>query len=54
MVFAVIHFIVAAFAVLMQVAKGKRAWQYVWMIPLIYALVAGVEALLAGSIVGLM
>jgi hypothetical protein len=53
-IFGVFHLVVAAFAVLMQIGKGKRAWQYVWAIPLIYALVAGVEALLAGSIVGLM
>jgi hypothetical protein len=53
-VFAVFHGAVAAFAILMQVGKGKRAWQNVWIIPLIYALVAGVEALLAGSFVGLM
>jgi hypothetical protein len=52
--FAVIHLTVAAFAVLMQLGKGKKAWQYVWAIPLLYSLVAGVEALLAGSIVGLM
>jgi len=45
---------VAAFAVIMQLGKGKRAWQYVWTIPLLYAAVAGIEALLAGSVVGLM
>ena len=53
-VFAVFHLGVAGFAVLMQFGKGKHAWQYVWIIPLFYALVAGVEVLLAGSIVGLM
>jgi len=45
---------VAGFAVLMQLGKGKHAWQYVWIIPLVYSVVAGVEALMAGSIVGLM
>jgi hypothetical protein len=53
-VFAVFHFVVAGFAVLMQLGKGKSAWQYVWIIPLVYSLIAGVEALLAGSFVGLM
>jgi hypothetical protein len=38
----------------MQLGKGKSAWQYVWIIPLVYAFVAGVEALLAGTITGLM
>lgn len=54
LIFGVFHLAVAAFAVLMQLGKGKKAWQYVWAIPLLYILVAGVEALLAGSIVGLM
>lgn len=53
-IFAVFHMVVAAFAVLMQLGKGKRAWQYVWIIPLIYAIIAGIEAILAGSFVGLM
>jgi len=53
-IYAGFHMAVAAFAVLMQLGKGKKAWQYVWTIPLLYCLVAGIEALLAGSIVGLM
>ncbi|TAQ90912.1 hypothetical protein B7494_g761 [Chlorociboria aeruginascens] len=52
-IFAVFHLTVAGFAVLVQLGKGKSAWQYVWIIPLVYALIAGIEALLAGSIVGL-
>lgn len=52
-IFAVFHWVVAAFAVVMQLGKGKNAWQYVWIIPLVYSLIAGVEALLAGSFVGL-
>lgn len=53
-VYAVFHFAVAGFAVLMQFRNGKSALQYIWAIPLVYALIAGVEALIAGSIVGLM
>lgn len=45
---------VAVYAVAMQLGKGKNAWQYAWIIPLVYAFIAGVEALLAGSLVGLM
>ncbi|KAG9232037.1 hypothetical protein BJ875DRAFT_98495 [Amylocarpus encephaloides] len=52
-IFAVFHAVVAAFAVAMQLGKGEKAWKYVWIIPLFYALTAGVEALMAGSIVGL-
>ncbi|TVY30707.1 Uncharacterized protein LHYA1_G000338 [Lachnellula hyalina] len=51
-IYAVFHGAVAGFAVLMQLGKGKHAWQHVWIIPLLYALIAGIEALLAGSIVG--
>jgi hypothetical protein len=53
-VYAVFHLVAAVFAVCMQLGKGKSAWKYVWIIPLVYAAVAGIEALLAGSIVGLM
>jgi len=52
-IFALFHVVVAVFAVYMQLGKGMSAWKYVWLIPLVYALVAGVEALLAGSFVGL-
>ncbi|KAH8805581.1 hypothetical protein F5884DRAFT_451893 [Xylogone sp. PMI_703] len=50
--FAATHLAVAGFAVLMQLGKGKSAWKYAWGIPLLYAFIGGVEALLAGSIVG--
>lgn len=53
-IFGTFHLVVAAFAVAMQLGKGKSAWKYVWFIPLVYVLIAGVEALLAGSFVGLM
>lgn len=52
--YAVCHIVVVVFAVLMQVGKGKKAWKYVWTFPIIYCAIAGVEALLAGSLVGLM
>jgi len=51
--FATVHLAVAAFAVLMQLGKGKSAWKHVWIIPLVYAFVAGIEALIAGSFLGL-
>jgi hypothetical protein len=42
----------------MQVGKGKQGlisnWKYLWLVPIGYVVVAGVEALVAGSIVGVM
>ncbi|KAL3417316.1 integral membrane protein [Phlyctema vagabunda] len=52
-IFGSFHMVVAGFAVAMQIGKGKSAWKYVWLIPMVYALLAGIEALLAGSFVGL-
>ncbi|EHK96990.1 hypothetical protein M7I_7315 [Glarea lozoyensis 74030] len=52
--FAVFHLTVAAWAVAMQLSKNKKAWKYVWIIPLVYILIAGIEALMAGTITGLM
>lgn len=44
------HALVAGFAVAVQWRNYKR----MWAVPLIYMLVSGFEALLAGSLVGLM
>jgi hypothetical protein len=52
--FAIFHWSVAAIAVLMQVAKSPSNWKFVWMVPVVYSVVAGTEALLAGSITGIM
>ena len=38
---------------MMQVGKKKSNWKFLWLVPLLYAAVAGAEALLAGSLVGL-
>ncbi|KAJ5088049.1 hypothetical protein N7456_011665 [Penicillium angulare] len=43
------HLTVAGCAVLTH----SRNWSVIWLVPLLYSLVAGVEALMAGSIVGL-
>lgn len=47
--YAASHLLVAAFALLMQ----GRSWRICLAVPIIYVAVAGVEALLAGSIIGL-
>lgn len=52
--FAFFHLVVAGWAVAMQLGKTKHAWKYVWIIPLFYALISGIEAVMAGSITGLM
>jgi hypothetical protein len=54
LIYALFHFAAAVFAIGMQLGKGKKAWRYVWIIPIAYAAVAALEALLAGSFVGLM
>jgi len=38
----------------MQLGKAPSRWKSVWVIPIAYTVVAGVEALFAGSVVGLM
>jgi Putative transmembrane protein 170 len=53
-IFGAFHIAAAALAICMQLGKGKSAWKYVWIIPIIYAAIAGIEAILAGSFVGLM
>jgi Putative transmembrane protein 170 len=45
-----VHFLVAGFAVAVQ----WRNWRTMWTVPVVYMLVAILEALLAGSLVGLM
>lgn len=47
--YAATHFSVAACAVIMQC----RNWKTGWVIPVIYAVIGGLQALMAGSIVGL-
>jgi len=38
----------------MQTGKTRVNWKYLGLVPLAYGIVAGAEALMAGSIVGLM
>ena len=49
-VYGTFHIIASAYAVFTQ----RQNLKYVWIVPGIFAVVAGVEALLAGSVVGLM
>ena len=54
-IFALSHLAAAGIALAMQVGKRRPSgWKYLWLVPLGYVVVAGVEALFAGSIVGAM
>ena len=53
-IYAIFHVGAALIALEMQAGKRRSAWKYLWTIPLMYIAAAGVEALLAGSIVGIM
>ena len=43
-----VHIVAAAYACVMQ----YRNWKIIWVVPVIYLLVGGVEALIAGNVVG--
>lgn len=47
--YAATHLPVAGCAVLTH----SRNWSVIWLVPLLYSLIAGLEGLIAGSIVGL-
>ncbi|KAI9826351.1 MAG: hypothetical protein M1832_000268 [Thelocarpon impressellum] len=49
LVYGAVHLAAGAYAVAMQ----RKNWKFVWVIPVTYAVVAGVEAVIAGSVVGL-
>lgn len=52
--YGLFHLGAVGVAVLMQGGKRRSSWRYLWLVPLVYALIAGAEALVAGSVVGLM
>lgn len=47
--YGVTHLTVAGCAILTH----RRNWSVIWLVPLLYIVVAGLQALMAGSIVGL-
>lgn len=53
-IYAIFHLGAAGVALAMQVGRKGSNWKFLWMVPVVYLVVAGVEALFAGSIVGLM
>ena len=52
--YGLFHLGAVGVAVLMQGGKRMSSWKYLWLVPLVYALIAGAEALIAGTLVGLM
>ncbi|KAJ2970884.1 hypothetical protein NUW58_g9567 [Xylaria curta] len=52
--FTAFHLSATAIALLMQVGKSRSIWKYLVAVPVVYAVVAGTEALVAGSVTGSM
>lgn len=50
LVYGAFHLAASGYAMAMQ----WKNWKFVWAIPVAYVIVAGIEAVLAGSVVGLM
>lgn len=53
-IYALVHLGAAAIALIMQLGKARANWKFLWMIPTVYMVLAGIEALFAGTVVGLM
>ncbi|KAI1406702.1 hypothetical protein F4819DRAFT_440157 [Hypoxylon fuscum] len=51
--YALFHMGATGVALFMQIGKPRSVWKYLIAVPVIYALVAGAEAIFTGSIVGL-
>ncbi|SLM39384.1 hypothetical protein LPUS_09911 [Lasallia pustulata] len=49
-IFEASHLAASAYAVALQ----WKNWKIMWMVPVVYMVVGGVEAIMAGSVVGLM
>jgi hypothetical protein len=52
--YGLFHLGAVGVAVMMQGGKRMSSWKYMWLVPLVYALIAGFEALIAGTLVGFM
>jgi len=48
-IFQAFHLAASGYAVVVQ----WKNWKFMWLVPIVYLIVGGVEALLAGSVVGL-
>jgi len=52
-IYAIFHLGATGIAFLMQVGKRRSNWKYMWVVPIVYGLVAGFQAMFAGSVVSL-
>lgn len=52
--YAIFHIGVTAIAVFIQVAKRPSSGKYLWPLPFLYTFIAGLQALVAGSVVGVL
>lgn len=43
-----VHLVASAYACLIQ----WRNWKVIWIVPIIYAIIGGIEATIAGNVVG--
>ncbi|KIW02414.1 uncharacterized protein PV09_06232 [Verruconis gallopava] len=46
--YAAVHLVAAAYAMVIQ----RKNWKVIWIVPLVYAVMGGSEAFIAGSITG--
>jgi hypothetical protein len=53
-IYAIFHLGATGIALAMQVGKTRSNWKYMWVVPIVYGLVAGFQAMFAGTFVGLM
>lgn len=49
-VYEAIHIAASGYALILQ----WKSWRFIWIVPLVYIAIAGVEAILAGTVVGLL
>ncbi|KAH8673587.1 hypothetical protein BX600DRAFT_508836 [Xylariales sp. PMI_506] len=52
--YAIFHIGAAAIAISVQLGKRRLNFRYMWAVPIVYAVIAGAEAIVAGSIVGVL
>lgn len=43
-----VHLVAASYAVMMQ----RRKWKTVWLVPVLYCMVGGIESVIAGNVIG--